>query len=324
MPKVSIIVPVYKVEPYLRRCVDSILNQTYQDNEIILVDDGSPDNCGKICDEYARRFDCISVVHKENGGLSDARNAGVAVAKGEWGLFIDSDDLIHPQMVEFLIKAAMETDSNIVLCGRLQAENVPDDFYKERILSYKSFDIDENKLIELYNSKEIILSNMYWVVVPKLTRLKILKKYPFTKGRIYEDNAVAFKMLIEAKKISIVNQKMYFYRINQAGIMHSKLSKKKLDYLWALEEQIKFYEKIQYDRMCKKITSELIGSTFFYYSQCKKEGDDELCNLVKCYLIRYLKQYKKYIEDDDKSIERKSDRIIKPKVYRIKKILKIY
>lgn len=101
MPTLSIIVPVYKVEPYLHRCVDSILAQTFTDFELILVDDGSPDNCGAICDEYAAKDSRILVIHKENGGLSDARNAGLDIAKGEYIGFVDSDDYISPQMYHF-------------------------------------------------------------------------------------------------------------------------------------------------------------------------------------------------------------------------------
>ena len=109
MKPVSIIVPVYKVEPYLRRCVDSILDQTFTDFELILVDDGSPDNCPAICDEYAEQDDRVKVVHKANGGLSSARNAGMAVANGKYYLFCDSDDYVSPYWCETLHKQIEET-----------------------------------------------------------------------------------------------------------------------------------------------------------------------------------------------------------------------
>ena len=105
---VSIIVPVYKVEKYLNRCIDSILNQTYINLEIILVDDGSPDNCGKICEEYAQKDNRVIVIHKENGGLSDARNKGLNIARGEFVSFIDSDDFIDKSMIEVLVKQLKE------------------------------------------------------------------------------------------------------------------------------------------------------------------------------------------------------------------------
>lgn len=114
MPTISVIVPVYKVEPYLNRCVDSILRQTYQDFELILVDDGSPDRCGEICDEYARQDSRIHVIHKENGGLSDARNAGIdwveANSDSRWLIFADSDDWVHPELLARLLDAATAFD----------------------------------------------------------------------------------------------------------------------------------------------------------------------------------------------------------------------
>ena len=102
MPTISVIVPVYKVEPYIRKCVDSILGQTFSDIQVILVDDGSPDQCGKICDEYAKQDNRVEVIHKENGGLSDARNAGIPYAKGEYIIFLDSDDYIENDMFEYM------------------------------------------------------------------------------------------------------------------------------------------------------------------------------------------------------------------------------
>lgn len=111
---VSVIVPVYKVEKYLHRCIDSIINQTYKNLEIILVDDGSPDNCGKICDEYAEKDNRIKVIHKSNGGLSSARNAGLDVANGDYVYFVDSDDYIDTKLVEDNLNLAIEHDADMV------------------------------------------------------------------------------------------------------------------------------------------------------------------------------------------------------------------
>ena len=116
MCKVSVIVPVYKVEKYLNKCVDSIINQTLEDIEIILVDDGSPDNCGKICDDYAQKDNRIVVIHKTNGGLSDARNAGLEVARGEYIGFVDSDDYIAPEMISLLYGVCKKNSTDIAGC----------------------------------------------------------------------------------------------------------------------------------------------------------------------------------------------------------------
>ena len=121
MAQISIIVPVYKVEPYLRRCVDSILNQSFLDFDLILVDDGSPDTCGVICDEYAAKDSRVHVIHQKNGGLSAARNAGIdwafAHSDSSWLTFVDSDDWIHPQMLEALHNAVRKDDTSVAVCG---------------------------------------------------------------------------------------------------------------------------------------------------------------------------------------------------------------
>ena len=116
-PKISIIVPIYKVEPYLRECLDSLVNQTYRNLEIILVDDGSPDNCGIICDEYATQDSRVIVIHKENGGVSSARNAGLAVATGEWIGFVDADDWVDPDMFEYLLSLTQKHNADAAQCG---------------------------------------------------------------------------------------------------------------------------------------------------------------------------------------------------------------
>ena len=122
MDRISVIVPVYKVESYLPSCIESVLSQTYPCFELILVDDGSPDHCGEICDAYARKDDRVRVIHQKNAGLSAARNAGLEIASGTYVTFVDSDDAIHPQMLERLIKAIQTTDANMSLCFFTRAE----------------------------------------------------------------------------------------------------------------------------------------------------------------------------------------------------------
>ena len=117
MPEVSVIIPVYKVEKYIHKCIDSVLNQTFRDIQVILVDDGSPDNCGHICDEYSKADKRVSVVHKENGGLSDARNAGMKYAEGNYILFVDSDDYIEHDMIEYMYSRIKDSDADMATCG---------------------------------------------------------------------------------------------------------------------------------------------------------------------------------------------------------------
>ena len=130
-PSISVIIPVYNCEEYLETCVDSIQNQTFTDFEIILVDDGSPDNSGKICDILAEKYNNIIALHQENQGQAAARNNGVKIAHGEWLHFVDSDDLIHPQMLQSLYSAAIKNNVKLAMCSAVQDEKVPGDFYAE-------------------------------------------------------------------------------------------------------------------------------------------------------------------------------------------------
>ena len=320
MPTVSIIVPVYNVEKYLRECLDSILNQTFKDYELILIDDGSKDKSGEICDEYAKRHNSITVVHQKNQGQAAARNSGVKISKADWIVFVDSDDVIHPDLLQFLYKAATESNSGMAVTERVKAETIPKDFFQQHTFKCSVKKTTLKKLEKYYDNKHFY----YWAPFPSIIKKSVAQSVPFPEGRIYEDNAVGCQLLYYANSLAVVPYCMYFYRENPSGTMNQPLNEKKLDYLWALEEQIKFYEELHYVKMCKKITNELIGSTLFYYNRCKTERNDKLLEIVIKDLKRFLKQYRRFIEDKDKAIERKTDRILKPRIYRVKKTLKIY
>lgn len=147
---ISVVVPVYKVEKYLNRCVDSILNQTFLDFVLILVDDGSPDNCGKICDDYAKRDNRVNIIHKQNGGLSEARNYGIEWAlknsDSEWITFIDSDDWVHPLFLELLLDAVVKNNVNLGICDYLSAE------------------ADELEVNEINNRVELFSTEDFWTL----------------------------------------------------------------------------------------------------------------------------------------------------------------
>lgn len=320
MPKVSIIVPVYNVEKYLRECLDSILDQTFKDFELILIDDGSKDKSGEICDEYAKVHSNITVVHQKNQGQAAARNNGVKISEADWIMFVDSDDVIHPDLLHFLYKAVTESNSGMAVTERFKSETIPDDFFRQYTFEYAVKKTIPEKLEEFYDNKQFY----YWAPFPSIIKKSVAQSVPFPEGKIYEDNAVGCQLLYYANSLAVVPYCMYFYRENPSGTMNQPLNEKKLDYLWVLEEQIKFYEELHYIKMCKKITTELISSTLFYYNRCKTERNDKLLEIVIKDLKRFLKQYKGYIVDNEKSIERKTDRILKPRIYRVKKTLKIY
>lgn len=245
MVKISVIVPVYKAEAYLRDCVDSILAQTFSDIEIILVNDGSPDNSGAICNEYAARESRVSVIHQSNQGQAAARNHALAQAKGEWISFVDSDDLIHPQMLELLYDAVRETGAGISMCEMLEAVELPQDFCRPQEMDYQVLTVDEETLVRLHDE------NAYpaWVGCAKLIRKEIIENYPFREGRVYEDNEAVCRWVCQAGKLAKFDHEMYFYRTNPESTTKSTFSLKRLDYLWALESILRFYDSLGWMQM---------------------------------------------------------------------------
>lgn len=242
MPAISVIVPVYKSEQYLNQCIDSILAQTYTDFELLLVDDGSPDNCGAICDEYAMKDARIRVFHQSNQGQAAARNHAAANANGDWICFVDSDDLIHPQMLEHLYQAAITCNTNISMCSVQESDHIPTDFFQSQEIQPSLILLNEVELVRLYEHG----THRAWIVCGKLIQKSIVQKIPFTEGRIYEDNAVVCQWLVAAGRIADTDAQLYFYRINPTGTTKSEFQIKHLDYLWALEEMIGFFRRIGY------------------------------------------------------------------------------
>ena len=292
MPKISVIVPVYNVEKYLHECVDSILAQTFTDFELILVDDGSKDNSGTICEEYAVKDKRITVIHQENQGQASARNNAIAIAKGEWIHFVDSDDLIHPQMLEILYSAVDET-TKISMCGLCKGITSPDGFYSRKSdYSFRKCPVNEKELISMYND-----FYQYWVVWAKLIKKEIVEKFLFTSGRIYEDTAAVFKWINETEFVNITNEQLYFYRLNPNSTMQIKFSLKNLDRLWALEEQMKFFDTTDLNEMKKTIYKKyaLVCAEIYYSLRENPQWADEAKKL-KNQLKDFMKSKGKLIE----------------------------
>lgn len=250
MPQISIIVPVYKVEPYLRRCVDSILNQTFTDFELILVDDGSPDNCGVICDEYAAKDNRVHVIHQKNGGLSAARNAGIdwafAHSDSSWLTFVDSDDWIHPQMLEILYHTAVDNHVKVSICSFAithgeKPEVLPDE-YKVSIYTPADF----------YNS----------VAWGKLYYKNCFQNIRYPVGRIHEDEFTTYRILFQQEKIAVTEAPLYFYYQNTQSIMHTKWSPKRLDSVIALREQTEFFKGHGFHRPYRITSAEYASNIF--------------------------------------------------------------
>ena len=248
MSAITVIVPVYQAEAYLADCVESILSQSFSDFEIILVNDGSPDNCAGICDAYAAKYDCISVIHQENRGQAAARNHAMTHAKGDWICFVDSDDLIHPRMLELLYRAVTESGAPISQCGMLEAVELPADFRKDREACFDTLTMDEATLVALHDADRYPA----WVACAKLIRRELIERYPFHEGRVYEDNEAVCRWVCNGGKLASTEEKLYFYRGNPHSTTKAAFRLKRLDYLWALESIISFYGSLGYETLRRR------------------------------------------------------------------------
>ncbi len=230
---ISIIVPVYKVEAYLDQCVQSIVDQTYQNLEIILVDDGSPDACPAMCDAWARKDSRIRVVHKENGGLSDARNAGLAVAAGDYIGFVDSDDSIAPTMYEELMTHLTDTGSEIAACG---VQMVWEDGKTAMLTCSGSAVLDNEQAMEAIISESWLKQPVWYKLYKRSTVEGIL----FEKGKCHEDVFWSYQPLARADRVCVFDTPLYFYRQRSGSIMGDSFSVKRVDALEANEKRLSF------------------------------------------------------------------------------------
>ena len=221
--KVSIIVPVYKVEPYLDKCVSSIVNQTYTNLEIILVDDGSPDNCSAKCDVWAKKDSRIRVIHKPNGGLSDARNAGMAVATGELMAFVDSDDWIAPDMYEYLYRRLAEDNSDIAACG---VQMMWEDKTPSRALTREGSCVLNQEEAMQAIIEESWLKQPVWY---KLYKTALVRDIPFPTGKYHEDVFWSYQAVGRAQRVSVSDHIGYYYLQRGGSIMGEGYSLKRLD-----------------------------------------------------------------------------------------------
>ena len=319
MPLISVIIPVYKCEQYIESCVAHILNQTFTDFEIILVDDGSPDNSGKLCDELAEKYNKIVVLHQENQGQAAARNNGVRISRGEWLHFVDSDDLIHPQMLDALYNAVTKNDVKLAMCSAVQDEKIPHDFYADKKVEFKNLEMNEDNFLYLCRD----LKYYYWVVWGKLIHKSIYEKYLLTEGRIYEDNAIVCKWLYEAKMVALTHTPLYFYYVNTSSTTKKEFTKKHLDVLWAFKEQIDFFYSIGFEKMTEHLATYYFEISANMYYRAKTENAKELIPIIKEKEKEIKSLYSPFIKLDAQKLLYYYERTNKPMFYitRLKKKL---
>ena len=231
---VSIIVPIYNIEGYIRECIDSILAQTYPDFELILVDDGSPDNCGRICDEYAEKDVRIKVIHKENGGLTSARNAGLSVAKGDWIMHVDGDDWIEPDMIESLIEAANITEADLVFGDHMK--------YGPSAGNHKLPTWSNDKKDSMSRYIAYSMTTIWGSIAKSSLYTEHCLKSP--DGVSYcEDFHLIVRLCHYAKKIANVHRPFYHYRYRPTSIMSNMSRKTEADEQWVYQDTIRFFKE---------------------------------------------------------------------------------
>lgn len=228
---VSVIVPCYKVEKYLSTCIESVLNQTYTDWELILVDDGSPDRSGEICDEYAQKDSRIRVIHKKNGGLSDARNAGLNVMAGDYVTFLDSDDFWHVDYLKILMGFIIQDGADIAQCDFVRGTDTsfPMRNKKARVMTYNRHSVFTSQAAKI-------------IMCSKIYRAHFFEHIRMPVGYINEDDWTTWKLYDQAEKVVVTDQPLYYYTMNPDSIMGKAHKKPNLTYWKAYQERIAYYE----------------------------------------------------------------------------------
>lgn len=298
---VSIIVPIYNVEKYLDQCIKSLCSQTYKNLEIILVDDGSKDKCPTICDTWATKDNRIKVIHKQNGGLSDARNYGIENANGEYICFIDSDDFISPDYIQILLNNLLKENAQIAECQYY------DYFDEDKILiDHENEDItilsNLQALRSMYNFKGF--SIMIW---NKLYKKELFNNIRFPKGKLHEDVFTTYKLIYKSEKIIQTSKKIYYYRQRQNSIS-KQFTEKRLDVIDAFKEIDDFYTEhnlnnfkiLNYQRALntillfyylsksKDIQKKLRKYFIYFYTSYKKEPNKKIALYIRYILFKYF------------------------------------
>lgn len=274
MAEICVIVPVYKVEAYLNRCIRSILSQSYQDFILILVDDGSPDNSGALCDSWARKDSRIHVIHQKNGGLSAARNAGLeyllSKTECQWVTFVDSDDWIHPNMLEQMLTAAQEMGTNISICGFQETTG-------------EGFGTNLESKWQIWKPEDFYLKHIVdaTIACAKLYRIECFKNLRFPVGKLHEDEFITYQLLLPQKAITVVDVPLYAYYVNYESITKSKWNPKRLDAWEAFEQQLVFFEEHGYPELVKFRLRNYLENALVNLDGAKSIGDEKSVRFIE-------------------------------------------
>lgn len=276
--KISCIVPVYNVEKYIGKCLDSILNQSFKDFEVILIDDGSTDDSGKICDEYEKIDDRIKVIHKTNGGLSDARNTGIENAKGDYFIFIDSDDYIEENMFEILYNLNIDNNTEIAACDKAFV------FEDTGKIEYGN----ETNTVHILNPEETfkIIVDFYkklgMEMWNKLYSKKLFDNVRFPKGKNFEDQATQYKLIFLSNKISYIEKSMYYYLRRDNSITTQKYSDKEKQRFEMVNSMVNYIKQYHTDIVSEVVTYKILSSNLTIVNKMIKSNiyDEEFLKIV--------------------------------------------
>lgn len=277
--KISIIVPVYNVESYLRKCIDSILNQTIENIEIILVNDGTKDRSGDICDEYKKKDDRVVVIHKKNGGLSSARNAGLEIATGELIGFIDSDDWIEPDYFETLYDGIIKYNADISVMHLTKVT-------KHERIEFKTKRKEEWVEFSRHKAMESFLANDFigYSACNKLYRSNLFDGIRYPEGILMEDKATTYKLIHKTNLVVVNLSQKYHYYLRSDSIMQSKFNRKKFDSLEVHKEQIKFVDR-NYPEFYELIRARYAYESFRLLLMMIRSNYSEKSDLERCLKI---------------------------------------
>ncbi len=296
-PEISVIVPVYKVEKYISRCIESIKKQSFKKYELILVDDGSPDQCGDICDVYVKNFEeqgiYCKVIHRDNGGLSAARNSGIEWvfknSSSNWITFIDSDDWVHRDYLQALYDAACKTKTEVAIC-----------------LFDRVKDEKEANNQPVFTEPEVIKTEEFWVrsrtnatvAWGKLYKKSFFEKTRYPEGKYHEDEFVTYQILFSCKTVSVVNASLYHYFINEQSITGSDYLKRLPHLLEAFDEHIKYLEHSEYQNAYRLEVEKYAEALSDAIWMIKDRNDRETVDKAK----EYRERLKKFLKDHGRQI----------------------
>lgn len=276
---ISVIIPVYNVQEYLPACLDCVCGQTYQNLEIILVDDGATDQSGAICDDYAKKDPRVKVIHKANGGQSSARNMGIDVAQGKWLTFVDSDDLVAPDLVEALLHAI--DDCDIAMCDRQKFTQMP----APQAAAGTITRYDKKEML-----RKIYDAPKYIAIWGKLYRRELFERFRFVEGIIYEDEDALPQLFYASRKIACLQAEKYYYRVRPDSTMTAAFSKKRMDIICVCKRRIELFTQWGLKDLRKKAVKDY----YYHLKNLERQTQGEAWAQEHTMIQNELAQWPKY------------------------------